>query len=168
MYGIYSGYELCENAALPGREEYADSEKYQLVNRDHNAPGNIKDDVTRINRIRREHPALGDWRNLTFYRADDDDVIFYGKRTGDDTILVAVNLDPFAARDPLLWLPTGELGLADDEPYVVEELLGGTRHEWRGSPQRWRLDPAVNPAAIFSIIRMPKLAEPGRGHGPGA
>jgi starch synthase (maltosyl-transferring) len=150
-YGIYSGYELCENAALKGREEYANSEKYELVARDWNAPGNIKDEIARINRIRREHPALGDWRNLTFYRADDDAVIFYGKRAGDTALLIAVNLDPFAPRDPLLWLPTGELGLADDEPYAVEELLGSTRHEWRGSAHRWRLDPALNPAAIFRI-----------------
>jgi len=158
-YGIYSGYELCEAAALPGREEYADSEKYQIVTRDWNAPGNIKDDVARLNRIRREHPALGDWRNLTFYRADDDAVIFYGKQTGDDTILVAVNLDPFGAHDPLLWLPTGELGFADDETYIVEELLGATRHEWRGSPHRWRLDPEVNPAAIFHIVPAAKPPE---------
>ncbi len=165
-YGIYSGYELCEAAGLPGREEYANSEKYQIVTRDWNAPGNIKDDVARINRIRREHPALGDWRNLTFYRADDDAVIFYGKQTGDDTILVAVNLDPFGAHDPVLWLPTGELGLADDEPYVIEELLGATRHEWRGSPHRWRLDPTVNPAAIFHILPRAKTpAAPRRGAG---
>ncbi len=150
-YGIYSGYELCENAALAGREEYANSEKYELVTRDWNAPGNIKDEIARVNRIRRENPPLGDWRNLKFYRADDDDVLFYGKRSGDDTILVAVNLDPFAVRDVVLWLPTGELGIADDEPYVVEELLDATRHDWVGSPHRWRLDPAVNPAAIFRI-----------------
>jgi starch synthase (maltosyl-transferring) len=150
-YGIYSGYELCENAALAGREEYANSEKYEIVSRDWNAPGNIKDEIARVNRIRRENRPLGDWRNLLFYRADDDAVLFYGKRSGDDTILVAVNLDPFAARDPVLWLPTGDLGIADDEPYAVEELLGATRHEWTGSPHRWRLDPAVNPAAIFRI-----------------
>jgi starch synthase (maltosyl-transferring) len=150
-YGIYSGYELCENAALPGREEYANSEKYELVARDWNAPGNIVDDIARINRIRREHAALADWRNLTFYRADDDAVIFYGKRAGDEVLLIAVNLDPFAAHDPLLWLPTGELGFADDEPYAVEELLGETRHEWVGSAHRWRLDPGSNPAAIFRL-----------------
>jgi starch synthase (maltosyl-transferring) len=64
---------------------------------------------------------------------------------------VAVNLDPFAARDVLLWVPTGDLGIADDEPYEVEELLGGTRHVWRGSAQRWLLAPQTNPAAIFRL-----------------
>jgi starch synthase (maltosyl-transferring) len=157
VYGIYSGYELCENAGLPGREEYADSEKYEIRVRDWNAPGNIKAEIARINRIRRDHPALRDWRNLTFYRADDDAVIFYGKRAGDDVLLMAVNLDPFAARDALLWFPTGDLGIGDGEAYDVEELLGETSHVWRDSPHRWRLDPQVNPAAVFHI-RVPRRA----------
>jgi starch synthase (maltosyl-transferring) len=150
-YGIYSGYELCENAGLPGREEYAGSEKYEIKVRDWDSPGNIKAEIARINRIRREHPALQDWRNVTFYRADDDAVIFYGKRADDDIVLVAVNLDPFAAHDPVLWLPTGEYGIADDQTYEVEELLGETQQTWRGSPHRWRLDPQLNPAAIFRL-----------------
>ena len=151
LYGIYSGYELCENAGLPGREEYADSEKYEIKTRDWDAPGNIKDEISRVNRIRRENPALHDWRNVTFYRADDEAVLFYGKRRGANVLLVAVNLDPFGSRDATLWLPTGELGFADEETYNVEELIGETRHVWRGSPQRWRLDPQINPAAIFRV-----------------
>jgi starch synthase (maltosyl-transferring) len=151
LYGIYSGYELCENAALPGREEYADAEKYEIKVRDWDAPGNIKPEIRRVNRIRRENPALADWRNVAFYRADDDDVIFYERRRSANVLLVAVNLDPFAAHDPLLWFPTGAYGIADDEPYEVEELLGATRHTWRGSPHRWRLDPQTNPAAIFRL-----------------
>jgi starch synthase (maltosyl-transferring) len=159
LYGIYSGYELCENAALPDREEYLDSEKYEIRVRDWNAPGNIKEDVTALNRIRRENPALQDWRNATFYRADDDEVIFYGKQSGDNILFIAINLDPFAARDPMLWLPTGDYGLADDEPYEIEELLGQTKHEWRGSSHRWRLDPQLNPAAIFRL-RSGRLGPP--------
>jgi len=151
LYGIYSGYELCENAALPGREEYADSEKYEIKVRDWNAPGNIKAEIGRLNAIRRNNPALQDWRNVRFYRADDDAVLFYGKRTGGNVVFVAVNLDPFAAHDPLLWFPTGEYGIADDEPYALEELLGSTKHEWRGSAHRWRLDPQINPAAVFRL-----------------
>ncbi len=150
-YGIYSGFELCENAALPGREEYADSEKYQLRQRDYAATDSLGPEIARINTIRRENAALHHFRNVTFYRADDDAVIFFGKRTGDNVVLVAINLDPFAARDVLLWLPTGEMGIADDESYVLEELLGATRHLWRGSAHRWRLDPQSNPAAIFRI-----------------
>ncbi len=151
LYGIYSGYELAENAALAGREEYADSEKYQLRSRDFTARGSLAPEIALLNRIRRAHPALHDWRNVTFYRADDDAVMFYGKRRGDDVLLVLVNLDPFAARDPLFWLPTGEFGLRDHERYDIEELLGGTSHVWQGSPHRWRLDPQINPAAIFHV-----------------
>ena len=151
LYGIYSGYELCENAALPEREEYLDSEKYEIRVRDWGAAGNINAQIAQINRIRRENAALQDWRNVTFYRADDEQVIFYGKQTEDHVLFVAVNLDPFAAHDPLLWVPTGDFEIADDEPYELEELLGETRHVWRGSPHRWRLDPQLNPAAIFRL-----------------
>jgi starch synthase (maltosyl-transferring) len=153
LYGIYSGYELCENAALPGREEYANSEKYEIRVRDWSAPGNIAGEIARLNRIRRENAAFHDWRNVRFYRADDEAVIFYGKRAGDNTIFVAVNLDPSSAHDPTLWFPTGEYGIEDGEGYEIEELLGQTKHVWRGSPHRWRLDPQINPAAIFRLTR---------------
>ena len=152
LYGIYSGYELCENAALPGREEYLDSEKYEIRVRDWNAAGNIKDDIARINRIRRENAALQDWRNVRFYRADDDAVLFYGKRQGGNILLIAVNLDPLVAHETTLWFPTGDLGLADEDSFEVEELLGGTPKEaWRGSPHGVRLDPERNPAAIYRL-----------------
>ncbi|GAC1303977.1 MAG: hypothetical protein NVSMB21_03810 [Vulcanimicrobiaceae bacterium] len=150
-YGIYSGYELCEAAGLPGREEYRDSEKYELRPRDYAAADSLAPEIARINAIRRGNRALHDFANVSFYRADDDAVIFYGKRTGDNVILVAVNLDPRAARDAQLWVPIGELGFSDETPYRLEELMGETRHEWRGSPHRWRLDPQTNPVAIFRI-----------------
>ncbi len=155
LYGIYSGFELCEHAALDGREEYADSEKYEIRVRDWNAPGNIIDTITRINRIRRENPSLHDWRNVRFYRADDDAVVFYGKRHGDNIVLVAVNLDPFTVRETTLWFPTGDLGLADGDEYELEELLSGAgAAQRRGSPHGVRLDPARNPAAIYRL-RLP-------------
>src|SRR5262249_14732184 len=95
-YGIYSGYELCEAAALPGREEYLDSEKYQIKRRDWDQPGNIRDYIARLNRIRRDNPALHDLANLRFYNAFDNNILLYGKMTPaqDNAILVAVNLDP--------------------------------------------------------------------------
>ena len=100
VYGIYSGFELCENAALPGREEYLDSEKYQWKERDWDAPGNIKDWITRLNRIRKENRALHLYDNLRFYRADNDAILCYGKMTParDNIILVVVNLDPQRVR----------------------------------------------------------------------
>lgn len=156
-YGIYSGYELAENAGLPGREEYLDSEKYEIKHRDFDAPGNLNALIERVNTIRRENPALQDWRNVEFYRADDDDVIFYGKREGERLIVIAVNLDPENARDVLLWMPTGMYGIEDWEAYDVEELLDQTRHVWHGSAHRWRLDPQTNPAAIFRMNVTPPL-----------
>ncbi|MBC5801166.1 MAG: DUF3416 domain-containing protein [Candidatus Eremiobacteraeota bacterium] len=153
LYGLYSGFELCENGALAGREEYADSEKYEIRVRDWNAPGNIIEEIRRVNRIRRENPALHDWRNVRFYRADHEAVIFYGKRRDDSTILVAVNLDPFAVHETTLWFPTGELGLGDGDPYEVEELLGAAAAaaQRRGSAHGVRLDPARNPAVIYRL-----------------
>ena len=81
VYGIYSGFELCENDALPRREEYLNSEKYQLKARDWNKPGNIKDWITRLNRIRRENRALHLYDNLRFHHADNEGIMFYSKMT---------------------------------------------------------------------------------------
>ena len=151
VYGIYSGFELCENEALSGREEYADSEKYEIKVRDWDAPGNIKADITILNRLRREHTALQDWRNVRFLQADHDNVLFYAKSRGDDTLLIAVNLDPFHPADVRLHLPLADLGLAPDASFAARELLGGERYMWRGPEVMLHLDPAVNPAAIVHI-----------------
>jgi glycosidase len=94
LYGIYSGFELCENAPVPGKEEYLDSEKYQFKQRDWNAPGNIKALITRLNAARHGNPALQHLTNLRFHIAENDQVLFFAKATADNVILVAVNLDP--------------------------------------------------------------------------
>ena len=153
LYGIYNGFELCENVAIRGTEEYADSEKYQYKTWDWNRPGNIKPFVTAINRIRRENPALHEFLNLRFWRADNDNVVFYGKMTADrsNLVFIAVNLDPFEAHDATLWFPIAEMGLGDADAFEAEELLSGAKHLWRGSPQQVRLDPNDNPAAIFRL-----------------
>src|SRR5205085_12477564 len=82
-WGIYSGFELCENRALPGKEEYLDSEKYQLVNWDLDRPENIRAFIAALNRIRKDNPALQEYRNLRFHNADNDRVIFYSRITPD-------------------------------------------------------------------------------------
>ncbi|HEX5176240.1 MAG TPA: alpha-1,4-glucan--maltose-1-phosphate maltosyltransferase, partial [Chthoniobacteraceae bacterium] len=112
IYGIYSGFELCENAALPNREEYLDSEKYQWKERDWNAPGNIKSFITRLNRIRQENRALQQYDNLRFYPAENENVLFYGKMTEarDNLILVIVNLDPWQSHDAFIEVPVEEFG----------------------------------------------------------
>jgi starch synthase (maltosyl-transferring) len=151
-YGIYSGYELCENAAVPGTEEYLDSEKYQIKARDWNQPGNIKELVARVNRIRLENPALHHLTNLTFLPADSDQILFYAKATPDrgNVILVAVNLDPYASHECTVTVPPAEIGLAPDDTYSVTDLLTGDTYTW-GEHNYVRLDPAREPAHILRI-----------------
>jgi starch synthase (maltosyl-transferring) len=152
-YGIYNGFELCENAAIPGTEEYAHSEKYEYKVWDWDRPGNIKDLVAKVNAIRRDNPALHDFLSLRFYSCDDDAVLFYGKSSPDgaNRILVAVNLDPTSRRSATLDLPLEELGIPEDREFEVEDLIGGTRRRWHGRSQRVELDPGAVPAAIFRI-----------------
>jgi starch synthase (maltosyl-transferring) len=153
LYGIYSGYELCENTSVPGKEEYLHSEKYEFKARDWNAPGNIADYISRLNQIRRDHPALHEYDNLRFYPADDDNILCYGKVSpdGDDNVLVVVNLDPFHAHETMIHLPLDVWGIGWDEQYRADELLGGETYIWTGGDQYVRLDPHQNPAAIYHL-----------------
>ncbi|MEY2488865.1 MAG: hypothetical protein QOC70_807 [Verrucomicrobiota bacterium] len=155
VYGIYSGFELCENAALPGREEYLDSEKYQWKERDWDAPGNIKDWITRLNRIRRENRALHFYDNLRFYRTENDAVLCYGKMTParDNIILVVVNLDPRRSQNSYVHVPLEDFGPMDGDAYQVHDLLSDARHIWRGSTNYIELNPEVQPAHIFRVRR---------------
>ena len=159
-YGIYSGYELCENAALPDTEEYQDSEKYEIRVRDWDAPGHIKDYIARINHIRRDRPSLQESRHLRFYPSEDDSILFYAKRSADgaDLVWVAVNLDPFEAHEARLELPMAELGLPSDGRLEVHELITDQRQLWRGPVHSLRLDPRQEPAAIFRVTAIPHKA----------
>ncbi len=154
-YGIYSGYELCENRALPGKEEYLDSEKYEFKVWDWNRPGNITEYVTSINRIRNENPALHELENVEFYEADNEHVLFYGKRTfdGHNTVLVAVNLNPFQAQEAKVRIPIAALGIKADEMYQLHNLITDRRDLVRGEAYSVRLDPQIEPAAIFVVRR---------------
>jgi starch synthase (maltosyl-transferring) len=155
VYGIYSGFELCENAALPGREEYLDSEKYQLKQRDWNAPGNIKGLVTALNRIRRENRALQELDNLKFLPAANDQILFFAKTTAalDNILLVAVNLDPWHAQSAWVELEPAEFGLSADETYQVHDLLTDERFLWHGRRNFIALDPHGRPAHVFRLRR---------------
>ena len=155
LYGIYSGYELCENEALPGREEYLDSEKYQFKERDWDAPGNIKDWITRLNQIRKENRALQLYDNLRFYHADNDAILFYGKMTAarDNIILVVVNLDPHRKQNSYVDVPIDEFGSMEGDVYQVHDLLSGARYTWRGRRNYVELDPEIQPAHIFRVRR---------------
>ena len=156
-YGMYNGYELCENTPrYEGSEYYLDSEMYQHKVWDWDRPGNIKDVVTQVNRIRHENPALHLYKNLRFYGSEDEHILFYGKATPDNSnvILVALNLDPFETHHGGVFLPPGELGIRDDEVYEVEDLLTGATYSWYGRHNWVRLDPQVQPAHILRVRRL--------------
>jgi starch synthase (maltosyl-transferring) len=155
LYGIYSGYELCENKPLPGREEYLDSEKYQFKERDWNAPGNIKHWITRINKIRKENRALQMFTNLRFYRTDNDAILCYGKMTParDNIILVVVNLDPFRRQNSFVQVPIEEFGQMESNEYQVQDLLNDARYIWRDGRNYVELDPEIQPAHVFVVRR---------------
>jgi len=155
VYGIYSGFELCENAAIPRKEEYFESEKYQFKGRDWNAPGNIKPWITALNRARSENRALQEYRNLRFHTAENDQILFYSKITAakDNIILVAINLDPRAQQSAWVDVPVDLFGWAEGDSYEVEDLLTGNRFLWRGRRNYVSLSPHSNPAHVFKVRR---------------
>jgi starch synthase (maltosyl-transferring) len=155
VYGIYSGYELCENTPVPGKEEYLNSEKYEYKVWDWDRPGNIADYISAVNRIRRDHPALHEYDNLQFFPASDDNVICYGKTTDDfeDIVVVVVNLDPFQPHEAMIQLPIEKWGISDGEQYRATELITGESFIWTGSAQQVHLDPIHEPAMLFAVRR---------------
>ena len=153
LWGVYSGFELCEAAALPGREEYLDSEKYEIRPRDFAAPGNIVAEITLLNRLRKSHPALQSHLGVRFYNAGNDHILVYGKRVpgAEDMVLVAVSLDPHHPQEADFEVPLWEWKLPDDGAIEVEDLVRGDRFSWHGKTQHLRLDPAVLPFSIWRL-----------------
>ncbi|MGH9483768.1 MAG: maltotransferase domain-containing protein [Terriglobales bacterium] len=151
-WGMYNGFELCENQALADTEEYADSEKYQFKVWDWDRPGNIKEWIARVNRIRREHGALQYIEGLRFLRTGNPQMLLYARFTPgfDDVLVIAVNLDPFHNQEGAIEIPGAELGVGD--AFTVDDLLAGPRGVWRGRNHYLSLglDP---PAAIFHLTR---------------
>jgi starch synthase (maltosyl-transferring) len=156
-YGIYGpAFELCENRPKePGSEEYLDSEKYEIKNWDITSPGSLADFIGRVNRIRRENPALqGNW-GLLFHPTDNDQLICYSKQTEDlsNIIVVVVNLDPHHKHSGWLELPLETLGIDPQQPFQVHDLLSDERYLWRGNRNYVELDSRVVPAHIFRLRR---------------
>ena len=141
-YGVYAGYELFENVARPGAEENIDNEKFEYKLRDWDNAAAHGDSLapylTRLNEIRRAHPALGQLRNLAVHWSDDDAILVYSKRisgelspTGrPDTILVVANVDPHSVRQTMVHLDTRVWGVEPGEPFEVEDLLTGAQWTW--------------------------------------
>jgi starch synthase (maltosyl-transferring) len=154
-YGIYNGYELCENRAIAGTEEYLDSEKYQHKVWDWDRRGNIITYIAAINHIRRDNPALQEYENIQFWNCDNDHILYYGKATLDRTnaILIAVNLNPFQVQECRLHIPLSELGIGPNEVYQLHDLITDQRQLVKGPTLPIRLDPQAEPAVIFAVRR---------------
>jgi len=156
-WGVYSGFELCENVPVrPGSEEYLDSEKYAYRPRDwkeaEQEPNGIAPLLTRLNMIRKSHPALHWLRNLRFHFVDQPGMMCFSKRSrrDADTVLVVVNLDPYQPREATVWLDMAALGIDDQSQFVVTDELTGESYRW-GQANYVRLDPAIAPAHIFTV-----------------
>jgi starch synthase (maltosyl-transferring) len=154
-YGIYSGFELCENAAVPGTEEYLDSEKYQYRKRDWNRPGHLKELVARVNAVRRQQPALqSDW-TLRFHPTDNPAIIAYSKTApGGAVVYTIVNVDPYHMQHGFVQLPDDlvrSAGLGPAAGYVVRDLLDDVQYHWRGEWNYVRFDPDVRQGHILKL-----------------
>ena len=142
-YGVYSGFELCENQSVaPGSEEYLDSEKYQVRKRDWAQPG-IAELVRAVNRIRRDHPALQIDRTLRFHDTDNADIIAYSKRVSGDEVYVIVNLDPLRLQHGFV-----DLGI-DADAFVVRDLLDDAEYAWHRGRNYVRFDPGIRQGHIL-------------------
>jgi starch synthase (maltosyl-transferring) len=156
LMGVYSGYELFENAALgQGREEYLDSEKFQYRPRDWQAAAESGENLNlllgRLNQIRKEHPALQQLRDLHFHHAPHDSAIVYSKRSGDDTVITVVSLDPHNVVETEVYFDMEALGLTARDVYLVhDELTGQT---WRWGQRAFVRLTHDDPAHVLTLIR---------------
>lgn len=160
LWGMYSGFELCEATPVPGKEDYLDSEKYEIRAWDWQRPGNIIQEISVLNRIRRANPALQTHLGIRFYPSSSDSILYFIKATphptqpdrfGDNVVLVAINLDPFAAHDSSLELPLWQFGLPDDGTLEADDLVRNNRFVLRGKMHQIRLDPFDTPYAIWRL-----------------
>lgn len=156
-YGIYGPvFELCENRPIaPGREEYLDSEKYEIRHWDLERPDSLSSLIGKVNQIRRDNPAFRANYNLRFHEVDNEQIIAYSKSSEDETneVLVVVNLDPHYKQSGFITLPLDEFGLDPRQPYQAHDLLTDARYLWHGARNYVELNPQTVPAHIFVIRR---------------
>jgi starch synthase (maltosyl-transferring) len=159
-YGVYGPpFETLQSQAVrPGSEEYLDSEKYQIRHWDWDRPNVICEFIGRVNRIRRENPALHSDRRLRFHPADNEQVLFYSKSTPDlsNVILVVVNLDPHHRQSAWVRMPLAEFGLSPGDAYQVHDLLTDAHFLWSGESNYVELDPKVASAHILRLRKRVK------------
>jgi len=154
VYGVFGpAFELCEDRTLePGSENYRDSERYESRYWNLRDPRNIQWLISRVNTIRRENPALRRGQELRFHETDNERLLCYSKRSGENVILTAVNLDPHHTQRGDVRLPIGDLGIGENEPYDMHDLLTGARYRWRGPVNSIELrNESGLPAHIFRL-----------------
>jgi starch synthase (maltosyl-transferring) len=155
LWGVYSGFELFENQALQGREEYLDSEKFQYRPRDWKAAEeggeNLNLLIGKLNHIRREHPALQQLRDLHFHHAPHSQALVFSKRSGDDVVIVISSLDPHNIVETEIFLDMEALGLTAADVYLVHDELTGQTWRW-GQHAFVRLT-HDDPAHVLTLIR---------------
>ncbi len=154
-YGIYGpAYELCDNVARePGSEEYLNSEKYEIKHWDIDRADSLKELIGRVNRIRRQNPALHSDGSLQFHKIDNPEILCFSKQTEDlaNVIVVVVNLDPHHSQSGWVEFDTERLGLEAQQPYQMHELLTNARYLWHGARNFVQLDPQSAPTQIFRV-----------------
>lgn len=156
LWGVYSGFELCEGTPVPGKEEYLDSEKYEIRAWDWDRPGNIRAEIAQLNRIRRGNPALHSHRGIEFLPCSNPNVLFYSKSTPqrDNVLLIAVSLDPHNPQSAPVELPLWQFDLPDHGTLHVEDLVHEARFEWHGKNHVLHLHPGA-PYGIWRVRRNP-------------
>ena len=153
-YGIYGpSFELAINEAPEGREEFLNSEKYEIKHWDWTKGEKLRKMITVLNNIRQNNPALQDFRNTSFYPVDNDYLLFYIKATYDQSNIIAVivNLDPFNPQTGKVHFPLQTLGIDSEEPYLLQDQLGEERFIWSGSQNFITVDPLRAPAFVFKL-----------------
>ena len=154
VYGVYGPpFEHIDCEQHPDREEYADNEKYEVRTWNWDDPNSLQPIFKRVNRIRRQNPALQQLRDLHFLDIDNPHLLAYYKVADTNLVICVVTLDPYQAQEGTLKLPLETMGLADRAPFQVDDLLGGSRYIWQGKKHAVRLDPNVMPARLYRVRR---------------
>ncbi|WP_421988359.1 maltotransferase domain-containing protein [Roseococcus sp.] len=160
LWGIYNGFELCEaRPEKPGKEDYLDSEKYEIRVWDHERPGHIRAEIARLNALRRQNPALHTHLGTTILASGHDGVLLFVKATEDRSsiVLVAVSMDPHQALETWIELPQAVLGLGWGAALLAEDLWQGGEERWEGTHRHLRLDPQSLPFAIWRLRAADKV-----------
>ena len=153
-YGLYGPvYEFGLNTPYPGKEEYLDSEKYEIKNWDWFKDTRIKEIITRINKIRKDNPALQDTYNVHFADSGNPNILCYGKydKASKNTIIVAVNMDPYNSQGGSVRIPLEQLGINPHVPFTVHDLLSYSRYNWQGEWNYVEMNPHQIPVHVFKV-----------------